>query len=762
MSFSPLDLANLLVWFKGNTGVTQAAGEATAWADQSGNSHNLILSNPNYPLTYVPSAVNSLPAIRSKLTTFSGSPSYGALTTPGNIPAMAGGTIFVVLKRHSGNNAISGGFTTAVISALNFSMGLLAPANADAIYGEATSSSDRVFTPNIQETWYTVRLRFTPAVPGVSNGSLAIASNNGTEDVGQTYDATGNWPLYLFGDGDFSIAEVVGVNENLTGNDSLEVEYFLNKKYNHYTWTFGLPLSEQGTPSIITFPPIPDKNVGDPDFNPGATSTSPAPITYTSDDLSIAEIVNGKVHIVSDGTCNITAHQATITGYRPATNVTRTLTITTPIVMPPTVTTKTISGFIDSNDNILFEAKPKFPGADYNNIIVYALPATNGKAGYFDIRVVHVLEPELNESYPNLNITGRPTVNESTYLNKISKDSQLIDITYHDLSAIAGSGILTPLPVGLKLKDGTDGSAAGAADYIGDSAIKSGVYAFDGVSDIMQLAILDDVSALSGVREALASYADARKDLQSFIHLSESSESDLSAERAGLNINTPYNMFFAGGVQVVDTSGAIKAIPEIGDILGIAAFSEAQVGAWWSFAGPNRGILTNCIGADNKFGASGNKLNLDLLASRQINVVINRNNKTMLWGGFTSQVLESQMSFANIVRLNIYLKKALGPVLENFLEEPNDLITWKKIYLTVKPFLDGLVEKRAMYDYRWEGDQFAKSIDELVINDASQVGLGKYKAKLFCKDIVAMQEFTIDINLSPSGVSFEDASIISQ
>ena len=45
----------------------------------------------------------------------------------------------------------------------------------------------------------------------------------------------------------------------------------------------------------IVFAPIPPKTVCDADFDPGATGAGP--VTYTSNDPSIATIVSGKVHI---------------------------------------------------------------------------------------------------------------------------------------------------------------------------------------------------------------------------------------------------------------------------------------------------------------------------------------------------------------------------------------------------------------------------------------------------------------------------------
>ncbi len=66
--------------------------------------------------------------------------------------------------------------------------------------------------------------------------------------------------------------------------------------------------------------------------------------------------------------------------------------------------------------------------------------------------------------------------------------------------------------------------------------------------------------------------------------------------------------------------------------------------------------------------------------------------QTMLWHCFSSQVKQDSERFLSIVRLNLYLKKTLRPILNKYLEEPNIWGTWKNIYLEVKPILDNLVE----------------------------------------------------------------------
>lgn len=141
---------------------------------------------------------------------------------------------------------------------------------------------------------------------------------------------------------------------------------------------------------------------------------------------------------------------------------------------------------------------------------------------------------------------------------------------------------------------------------------------------------------------------------------------------------------------------------------------------------------------------------LDELAQMYANMIVIKDTpssgkQTMLWHCFSSQVKQDSERFLSIVRLNLYLKKTLRPILNKYLEEPNIWGTWKNIYLEVKPILDNLVDENTMSEYTWMGDQDAGSYSELSVNNEADVRQGKYKVILKYKDIVPMQEITINI-----------------
>ncbi|GAA3962400.1 cellulose binding domain-containing protein [Mucilaginibacter dorajii] len=78
---------------------------------------------------------------------------------------------------------------------------------------------------------------------------------------------------------------------------------------------------------MITFNPITQKTIGDPDFALNATVSSNLPVSYTSSDTTVATIVNGNIHIKGTGTSTVTASQPGNGQYTAATPIRRTLNV---------------------------------------------------------------------------------------------------------------------------------------------------------------------------------------------------------------------------------------------------------------------------------------------------------------------------------------------------------------------------------------------------------------------------------------------------
>lgn len=427
-----------------------------------------------------------------------------------------------------------------------------------------------------------------------------------------------------------------------------------------------------------------------------------------------------------------------------------------------TATTVTqIDDISNANNEELFQLTPIGPGAGYNSMVYAIEPPSNGAVGYFNLRVYLQTESASSEVYDNLKIEGKLPISGLHFLDGLNKSSYLVKGTYLNLASI--SNAIVPQYGYRVLSGGTDGSATNDADYVGDSAAKNGFYAFDPIDDAYIISA--PAKSSDAIHIAGFSYAANRQDVFYEAHLSNSytTETALVAAKAALNVDTTYGEFCAGGVSVLDPITSLpRSIPETADIIAGWARSFNNGTYHKSVANSNRGSLYNVLGIVNNFGSRGNTKGLNLLANNQINVVIARDSKLMRWGNFTAQLATSKRSFSNIRMWLLYLKKSLGPLVESYLEEDCLPVTWKKMYMKIEPFMDDEASKGAVTGpegdgWKYQGDQFAKNLDSLVVNNKADVALGKYKARLFVSPTPALRDIEIIITIMGSNISFEEA-----
>lgn len=78
----------------------------------------------------------------------------------------------------------------------------------------------------------------------------------------------------------------------------------------------------------------------------------------------------------------------------------------------------------------------------------------------------------------------------------------------------------------------------------------------------------------------------------------------------------------------------------------------------------------------------------------------------------------------------------------------------EKIYYQGKGILDDLIDV-AITEYTWMGDQFANSYEDLQVNNEADVRQGKYRLVIKYKDIVPLQEVTVDIVIDAASQSID-------
>lgn len=223
--------------------------------------------------------------------------------------------------------------------------------------------------------------------------------------------------------------------------------------------------------------------------------------------------------------------------------------------------------------------------------------------------------------------------------------------------------------------------------------------------------------------------------------------------------NSMWVAYFAGGIKYYNESGIVVNSDIIGTILGLGDTAASNQGPWLSFAGMNRGVIEDAHGSVSpNYGSPSRYEELNELALNYANMVVVKDTRTMgkqtmLWHCFTSQVKQDSFKYLSIVRLVLYMKKQLRPILDSYLEEPNTFLTWNNIYLEAKPILDNLITQGAITEYVWNGDQYASSYNDLVVNNEADVRQGKYKVVLNFKEVIPLQEISMVLSIDKANGS---------
>lgn len=312
-------------------------------------------------------------------------------------------------------------------------------------------------------------------------------------------------------------------------------------------------------------------------------------------------------------------------------------------------------------------------------------------------------------------------------------------------------------------------SAGSAGSTIADTDWYTAFEATLNYTDAYQLLFSNVRSSLTSVEE-LALYNSVKEVLESIqetvlyidvpLYNSDSSIAEYDDIITWVNSaiaavgSSRFVAYFAGGYKYYTPYGNLVACPNGGTVLGLGDSSASNFGPWYHFSGQNRGLVTNAKGlVSPNYGSPANYSKLNLLANAQINMSVVRDtpslgSQVMLVHNFTSSMKTDSFRFLGVVRLTLYIKKTLRPLLNNFLEEPNTFTTWRSMYYTVKPIFDDLVNKSAITnDWTYNGDQFATAYSQLTVNKEADVRQGKYRAIITFREVVALQEISYEMVL---------------
>ena len=190
-----------------------------------------------------------------------------------------------------------GNCTVTASQAGNASFAAATPVSKTFAVGKANLT---VVTDNQTKKFGEANPPLTGSINGIQNGDNITASRSTTATLSSP---VGTYPITAtLSDPDSKLG-----NYNVTNN--------------------GGTLTVNKANQTIDFTAPSGKTFGDADFDPGATASSDLAVSYNSSTPSVCTIVSGKVHIVSAGTCTVTASQGGNTNYNAAPSEERTFSI---------------------------------------------------------------------------------------------------------------------------------------------------------------------------------------------------------------------------------------------------------------------------------------------------------------------------------------------------------------------------------------------------------------------------------------------------
>jgi hypothetical protein len=384
-------------------------------------------------------------------------------------------------------------------------------------------------------------------------------------------------------------------------------------------------------------------------------------------------------------------------------------------------------------------------------------PAANLVTDQFDITVELVGFPELTKKLLNV-----PKVISTTVAATLS--SKLVYVTFAagTIAMATTGGQTAELNTGTVTGGSYDISAIVDADYVGDSTAGTGIHSFD--SENFDYICLPH-KAIPALDTALINYVDTRQDCQAVLRTPVGADGTAIVDyREGTGTythaahNTWRGRMFTGGLNINHpVTGVETEISEVGDVLGVLAVKDNKFKAWLAAAGRKRGKIRNCNGVVYDLGTAGRSTQADLVDIHGVNMVINHQTfGTVVWGNSTLQKEDTLLKHANVADLIMFIQKVSKPIIDLELFDPNDMDTWKTVYRGIKDMMDEIKRQRGCWNWIFQGDQDASTVEECVVNTGANIDAGQWLFNLWVQPKVGMKYVGMRVVVTNSNVKFEE------
>ena len=190
-------------------------------------------------------------------------------------------------------------------------------------------------------------------------------------------------------------------------------------------------------------------------------------------------------------------------------------------------------------------------------------------------------------------------------------------------------------------------------------------------------------------------------------------------------------------------------VPPSVRVLGVFSFNDNVAFPWFAAAGPNRGVLFNTL--DVRFKLSLGGIELIYGFGTNVNPIQVTVDGILINGNKTLQRKPSLLQNIHIVRMLMYAEKVIATATRFLQWEPHDPITWRRYTNLVEPFLQDIVAKRGITEFRVKCDKETNT--DFYINQGQMV------AELHIIPTNAVAVIVNRFIIHPHGASLESSSV---
>lgn len=419
---------------------------------------------------------------------------------------------------------------------------------------------------------------------------------------------------------------------------------------------------------------------------------------------------------------------------------------------------------------------------EWKEPLVSAFPkaSTDVKSAEFRLAVFYQADPGgeygLVEDWRRLSMEPDSPDYVATRINHTMTGSSFIMVI--DESGSAPSGFENPaLTSNQSLTSGSESSCS-ARDFIGDSARKTGLYAFD--TKQVQLLAIPDGHLLSSVeRQGVVSgaldYAAARGDcmyvgsapdrgssvqFRRALHDYTQMESDyldaVKSFASKFQAAKVYGALYAPWIQVNDPlatgSNPTLFVPPDGHLLGVYARTEQERGIWKAPAG-QQSVVRGCLNVAASFSDIQHTV---LVREARVNGVRSLPGQGITVSASRTLSTDTRWWFVSTRLLFNFIKSSLRDGLRFVRQEPHTEELRRTVrFNVVTPFLLGL----------WRGGAFGSEPPARVFsvkcdsenNPPTEVDLGNFRVEVYFYPVRPAETILITVGQQPSGAATSDS-----